>query len=92
VRRAAFEAAANAQSMPAESRPRFTGTSEIQEIRIFGDWAYMWARLKVVMTPAGGGTSVSRAGHTLSILHKQTAQWLLARGANMLVPVYNEGK
>jgi ketosteroid isomerase-like protein len=48
-----------------------------------GDYAYMWAKLKVVVTPPGGAPS-TRAGHTLSILKKQNGKWLLARDANML--------
>src|SRR3989442_12012800 len=30
------------------------GTSEIQEIKVVGDWAWMRNRLSVTMTPAGG--------------------------------------
>jgi ketosteroid isomerase-like protein len=41
IGRAAYEAAANAQTMSTGLRPEFEGTSEIQEIKIFDDWAYM---------------------------------------------------
>jgi uncharacterized protein (TIGR02246 family) len=57
--------------------------SEIQEIKIFGDWAYLWTKLSVVMTPREG-TPVTRAGNTLSILQKRNGKWLLFRDANML--------
>ena len=57
--------------------------SEIQEIRIFGDWAYLWTKLSVVMKPREG-TEVLRAGNTLSILQKRDGKWLLFRDANML--------
>ena len=57
--------------------------SEIQEIRIFGDWAYLWTKLSVVMTPRDGA-AVMRAGNTLSILQKRDGKWLLFRDANML--------
>jgi uncharacterized protein (TIGR02246 family) len=87
IGKAAFEAAVNAQVASKEGRPNFEGTSEIQEIKIFDDWAYMWTRLKVVATPPGGGPSTTRAGHTLSILRKQAGKWVLARDANMLAPV-----
>jgi uncharacterized protein (TIGR02246 family) len=60
--------------------------SEIQEIRVFGDWAYLWTKLSVVMTPHGG-TAVTRAGNTLSILQKRDGKWLLVRDANMLAEV-----
>jgi len=60
--------------------------SEIQEIRVFGDWAYLWTKLSVVMTPRGG-LAVTRAGNTLSILQKRDGRWLLVRDANMLAEV-----
>ena len=60
--------------------------SEIQEIRIFDDWAYIWTKLTVVMTPPGG-RSVTRAGNTLSILQKPNGKWVLFRDANMLAEV-----
>jgi ketosteroid isomerase-like protein len=68
--------------------PQIDGTSEIQEIKVLGDWAYMWTKLKVVVTPPGGAP-MTRAGHTLSILKKVNGKWLLARDANMLAPVPN---
>lgn len=67
--------------------PQFDGTSEIQEIRVLGDWAYMWTKLTVVVTPSGGAPAMTRAGHTLTVLRKQNGKWLLARDANMLAPV-----
>jgi uncharacterized protein (TIGR02246 family) len=86
IGKVAFEAAANAQAMSGDARPQFEGTSEIKEIKVFDDWAYMWTRLKVVITPPDGEPSVTRAGHTLSILRKQAGKWSLARDANMLAP------
>jgi uncharacterized protein (TIGR02246 family) len=84
--RAAFEAAARAQSRGnPDARPRVEGSSEIQELTILGDWAYMWTRLRVEITPTQG-PSVTRAGHTLSILRKESGKWLLARDANLLGP------
>ncbi|HEX6999208.1 MAG TPA: SgcJ/EcaC family oxidoreductase [Gammaproteobacteria bacterium] len=87
VGKAAFEAAARAA--PAGERPRFEGESEIQEIRVLGDWAYMWTRLTVTVTPPGGAPPFTRAGHTLSVLRKEGGRWLLARDANLLTPVAN---
>jgi uncharacterized protein (TIGR02246 family) len=80
-----FAAAANAHN--AQQAPQFDATSEIQEIAVAGDWAYMWTKLKVVATPPGGGPAITRAGHTLSVLKKQNGRWLLARDANLLSPV-----
>jgi uncharacterized protein (TIGR02246 family) len=78
--RESFAAASRAQ---AENSTQIDGTSEIQEIRVAGDCAYMWTRLSVVMTPAGG-KAIKRAGHTLSVLRKENGKWRLARDANML--------
>lgn len=86
--KADFAAAARAHS--GEDAPKFHCTSDIEEIKVFGDWAFMWARLTVVVTPAHG-RRFTRKGHTLSILKKLNGNWLLAREANMLSPVPNEG-
>ncbi|HJR75646.1 MAG TPA: SgcJ/EcaC family oxidoreductase [Nitrospiraceae bacterium] len=85
MRKADFAAAARAQAGP--DAPQFDGSSEIHEIQILGDWAFMWTKLTVVATPPGGGQSVRRAGHTLSILKKENGKWVLARDANLLSPV-----
>jgi len=82
--KATFAAAAKAQSV--QDAPKFDGTSEIQEIKVLGDWAFMWTKLSVVVTPPGGAPSTARTGHTLSILKKEGGRWLLARDANMLSP------
>ena len=85
IGKSAFAAAAQAQSN--HGPVQFDGTSEIQEITVLGEWAFMWAKLSVVVIPSGGGPSMTRAGHTLSILRKQNGKWVLARDANMLSPV-----
>lgn len=85
MRKADFAAAAQAQS--GQEAHQFDGSSEIQEIKVLGDWAFMWTRLTVVVTPPGGAQSSTRAGHTLSILKKQNGRWVLARDANLLAPV-----
>src|SRR3954452_10725076 len=63
IGKAAFAAAMRAQS--GQGRPKFEGKSEIQEIQVLGDWAYMWTKLKVVIAPPGGSAPITRAGHTL---------------------------
>jgi uncharacterized protein (TIGR02246 family) len=62
-------------------------TSDIQEIKVLGDWAYIWTNLTVIMTPKKGGAPVKRTGNTLSILQKQNGAWVIARDANMLAVV-----
>jgi uncharacterized protein (TIGR02246 family) len=84
IGKAAFAAAMRAQS--GQGRPQFDGKSEIKELQVLGDWAYMWTNLTVTFTPPGGASPVTRAGNTLSILRKQNGKWLLARDANMLSP------
>jgi uncharacterized protein (TIGR02246 family) len=63
---------------------RIEGTSEIQEIQVLGDWAYLRNFIEMTMTPPGG-TSVRRSGYTLTILNKGSdGRWRLARDANLL--------
>src|SRR5262245_39273074 len=83
--KADFARAARAQAT--KDAPSIEGHSNIREINVLGDWAYMWSELRVVITPAGGAEPMTRAGHTLTILRKHDGKWLLARDANMLVAV-----
>jgi uncharacterized protein (TIGR02246 family) len=78
------EAFANAsQSMQGV---QFEGRSDIVEIKVLGDWAWMRNRLRVVMTPPDGKISV-RSGYTLTILRKnQDGSWVITRDANLLTP------
>jgi uncharacterized protein (TIGR02246 family) len=64
----------------------FTGHAQIQEIRVFGDWAYCWNHLTVEFTPRNGGPGGKRAGPVLSVLHKRNGAWAIVRDANMLAP------
>ncbi len=89
IGKSAYASAARAQS--SQGPVQFDGTSEIQEIKVLGEWAFMWTKLSVVVTPLGGAPLMTRAGHTLSILKKQNGKWVLARDANMLSPVPKPG-
>ena len=63
---------------------RIEGSSDIQEIRVLGDWAWMRNYLKVTITPPQG-PSLARSGYTLTILQKNSAgNWVIARDANLL--------
>src|ERR1700741_5034747 len=63
---------------------RMSGSSDIREIEILGEWAYIRNFIEVTITPPGGN-AVRRSGYTLSILRKQTdGKWLLWRDANMV--------
>ena len=85
MRKADFAAAAKAQA--GAGGPKIEGHSDIQEVKVLGDWAFMWSRLRVKMTPPGAAAPNERAGHTLTVLKKEQGRWLLARDANMLAPV-----
>jgi uncharacterized protein (TIGR02246 family) len=85
MRKADFERTARAQA--GADAPRFEGSSEIQEIEVHGERAYMWTKLTVVVTPPGGAAPITRAGHTLTILRKENGKWRLARDANLLATV-----
>lgn len=77
-----FLEAAQAQ---ASSQVRFDGHSEIEELQVLGDWAFLRSRL-TVSTTQPGQAPVVRSGHTLTLLRKEDGRWRLARDANLLVP------
>ena len=81
------EFAALSRVPPGSPRPKFEGASEIQEVQVSGDMAYLWTRLSVTVTPPGASQPMERAGHTLTILRRVGGKWLLARDANLLSPV-----
>jgi uncharacterized protein (TIGR02246 family) len=84
-----FAAAAKAQS--GGKAPKFDGHSEIQEIRVLGEWAFMWTKLAVTVTPSDGSPAMKRAGHTLTVLRKGSGKWRISRDANLLSPVQVTG-
>jgi uncharacterized protein (TIGR02246 family) len=84
MRKSEFAQSARAQASGAA--PKFDGSSDIQEIQIAGDWAFMWSQLTVNVSPPQGAP-MKRAGPTLTIFRKQQGKWVLARDANMLTPV-----
>jgi len=60
------------------------GTSDIRELHVLGDWAYLRNYLTVTVTPPDGAP-IRRAGWTLTILRKDAdGRWRLARDANLL--------
>lgn len=61
------------------------GRSEIQELNVFGDWAYLRNYIEMTATPLNGGAPVRRSGYTLTILRKEAdGRWRLARDANLM--------
>src|SRR5262245_44752625 len=65
---------------------RIDGKSDIQELQVLGDWAYLRNYLEVMVTPPGS-KPMRRSGYTLTILRKEAdGRWRLARDANLLTP------
>ena len=80
-----FGKEAFASSSAALKDVHMEGTSDIRELQVLGDWAYVRTYLTVTMTPLAGGKSIRRAGWTLTILRKlPNGKWVLARDANLL--------
>lgn len=76
-----------AASRAMEGKSRVEGTAEVQEVRVFGDWAYSWTHLTLTVHPIGGGTPARLSGPALSILHRQpNGTWVIVRDANMVAP------
>jgi uncharacterized protein (TIGR02246 family) len=82
--------AAFAASQKALANFRIDAVADIQEVRVFGEWAYCWNHLEVTVTPNEGGAAMRRAGNVLSILQRQASGgWVIVRDANLLTPVAN---
>lgn len=77
---------AEATTAQANAPVTFDGKSEILEIKVLGEWAYMLTRLTVTSSQPDASKTTIRSGHTLSILRKEAGNWRLARDANLLVP------
>ena len=81
--KAAFRDASRAM----DGKSRLSGRAEVQEVRVFGDWAYCWNQLNVTITPILGGEPTRLAGPALSILRKRAdGRWVIVRDANMIAP------
>ena len=80
--KAAF-AAAQSSFHPAS----FDVDSQIEEINVLGDWAYLTTKLSVTVVPKAGASPIRREGYTLSIMKKVDGKWVLFRDANMLAVV-----
>ena len=60
------------------------GSSEILELKVLSDWAFVRNRVEITATPPSGNT-IRRSGYTLTLLRKEIdGQWRLARDANLL--------
>lgn len=69
------------------SEVRMEGRSDILEMRVLGDWAFIRNYIHLEVTPPGSPTT-RRAGQTLTILRRcQDGRWRLARDANLVTIV-----
>lgn len=67
------------------SKARIEGRSDVRELQICGEWAFLRAYIEIAVTPPGASKPVCRAGWTLTILRKGAdGRWRLYRDANLL--------
>jgi uncharacterized protein (TIGR02246 family) len=67
---------------------RMEGGVDVQEVAVFGDWAYCWNQITVTMHPPDGAAPVRLAGPALSILRRDAdGSWVIFRDANMVAPI-----
>jgi uncharacterized protein (TIGR02246 family) len=68
-----------------EGKVRVEGTSDIQEVHVSGDRAYVWTQLTTAMHPADGSPPTRRSGPGLSVWRKNAdGRWVIFRDANMV--------
>ncbi len=68
-----------------EGKMRVEGASDIQEVHVSGDWAYVWTQLTIVAHPSDGSAPIHRSGPALSVWRKTAdGQWVIFRDANMV--------
>ncbi|MDB6020091.1 MAG: Ketosteroid isomerase [Pedosphaera sp.] len=75
--------AAMTRAMP---KLQLEATSDIRELQVLGDWAWLRIHLTVTITPPNG-TPMRHSGYTLTLLRKKPdGAWVLSRDANLLTP------
>jgi uncharacterized protein (TIGR02246 family) len=73
--------AANSRSM---KDLKVEGTSDIKEIQVLGEWAWMRNHLQITITQPDGEL-MKKSGYVLSILRRnEDGRWVLARDANLV--------
>ena len=73
--------AANSESL---KNVRIEGTSDIRELQVLGDWAWIRNYLNLTVTMPDG-KSTRRSGYTPAIFRKQAdGSWLLTRDAGLV--------
>jgi len=76
--------AANSRAM---GDARVDGTSDIVELQVNGDWAFLRNHLRIAVIGPDGRIGHRRSGYTLTLLRKgDDGQWRIMRDANLLTP------
>jgi uncharacterized protein (TIGR02246 family) len=56
---------------------------QIEEIQICGDWAFVWGKDSIILTPTNGEPTIQGHGMGISILQRQPdGSWKFSRGLN----------
>ncbi len=67
--------------------PTIDGESNILEIEVIGDRAWIRNQIDIAITPPGGGEPSKMSGQTLTLLKKDSdGKWRLFRDANFVAP------
>ncbi len=82
---APFGRDAFAQAFAGMAGVRLDGRTEIQELMVGGDWAYLRNFIEMTISPPDGAPPKRRSGHTLTVLRKgPDGRWRLSRDANLM--------
>lgn len=79
-----FGKEAFAESSKSMGDTKIEGESEIIELQVLGDWAFIRNRIAMTAFPSGG-PPFHRSGYTLTLLRKGgDGRWRLTRDANLV--------
>ena len=71
---------------------RVEGSADVLEVQVAGDLAYCRVRLTITLRTPEGAEVKRLSGYSLSVLRKQDGRWVIARDANLVVPLRKEPK
>jgi len=67
------------------SATRLEGDTEVREVQVTGDWAWIRNQIDITITPPGGAP-MRRSGPALTVLRKgKDGRWRISRDANFVV-------
>jgi uncharacterized protein (TIGR02246 family) len=77
--------AANTRAMA--GKVEVHGSADVQEVRVFGDWAYAWVQLTIRKRDVGATDATELTGPAMSVLRRLAdGRWVIFRDANMIAP------